>query len=260
LQAELRQQVLELVERVAFAERRVALPRASATLRLADELAREPWHSTAADVTRLVLHSGLGRELERALAERSADLAAELTAIRRRNAGRLDVRALLSDLDLPVEGRLSEEIRDTVFEAMGSVVGVDVVAAPEAETEASAVATGQPEAPARGPLRARSPVFRLEGLVLGGIAQDAALSEAWVSRLWVGLGVVALWLAGTLMAVGGPRALGWLPVALAPCAVALAAPTLGAVAAGIWWLAVASGALAGGVVFAVVFAPAWRRP
>jgi hypothetical protein len=260
LQGELRQQVLELVERVAFAERRVTLPRASATLRLADELAREPWHSTAADVTRLVLHSGLGRELERALAERAADLAADLAAIRRRNAGRLDVRALLSDLDLPVEGRLSEEIRDTVFEAMGSVVGVEVAAAPEEEPEASSAVTGQPEASSRGPLRGRSPVFRLEAFVVGGIAQDAALSEAWVSRLWVGLGVVALWLAGTLMAIGGPRALGWLPVALAPCAVALAAPTLGAVAGGIWWLAVASGALAGGVVFAVVFAPGWRRP
>jgi hypothetical protein len=272
LQAELRQQVLELVERVAFAERRVALPRASATLRLADELAREPWHSTAADVSRLVLHSGLGRELERAMAERAPELAAELLAIRRRNAARLDVRALLSELDLPVEGRLSEEIRDTVFEAMGSVVGVEVAAAPEVQaqeqaqavgevdTEASARTSGRPEAPALGPGPGRAPLFRLEGFVVGGIAQDAALSGAWVSRLWVGLGVVALWLAGTLMAVGGPRALGWLPVALAPCAVALAAPTLGAVAAGIWWLAVASGALAGGVVFAVVFAPAWRRP
>ncbi len=246
LQGELRQRVLELVERVAFAERRVALPRASATLRLADELAREPWHSTTADVTRLVLHSGLGRELERALAERAAELAADLAGIRRRNAGRLVVRALLSDLDLPVEGRLSEEIRDTVFEAMGPVVGVEVAATPEAAV--------------RGPAPGHSPVFRLDGFVVGGIAQDAALSEAWVSRLWVGLGVVALWLAGTLMAIGGPRALGWFPVALAPCALALAAPTLGAVAAGIWWLAVASGALAGGVVFAVVFAPSWRRP
>jgi hypothetical protein len=257
LQAELRQQVLELVERVAFAERRVALPRASATLRLADELAREPWHSTTADVTRLVVHSGLGRELERALAERAPELAADLAAIRRRNAGRLDVRALLSDLDLPVEGRLSEEIRDTVFEAMGPVVGVEVAAAPEAE--ASAGPSGPFEARARGLGPGPSPVFRLDGLVVGGIAQDAALSEAWVGRVWVGLGVVALWLAGTLMAIGGPRALGWFPVALAPCALALAAPTLGAVAAGIWWLAVASGALAGGVVFAVVFAPTWRR-
>jgi hypothetical protein len=41
--------------------------------------------------------------------------------------------------------------------------------------------------------------------------------------------------------------------------VALAAPILGSVGAGVWWLAVASGALAGGVVFAVVFAPAWRK-
>ena len=122
-------------------------------------------------MSRLVLHSGLGRELERALAERAPELAAELSAIRRRNAARLDVRALLSELDLPVEGRLSEEIRDTVFEAMGSAVGVEVAATPEAQAqaqvqaqaqgevdaEASARAGGRPEAPALDPAPGRSP-------------------------------------------------------------------------------------------------------
>jgi hypothetical protein len=237
LRNELRQEVLQFVEQVAFEARRVSLPHDSVVVRLADALAGEPWQSTVADVGRLVAGASLGRELERALAPRVPELQARLAAVRRQNAGRVDVRALLSDLDLPVEGRLSEEIRDTALEAMGEVVGV-------------------PVSPGWSP---RPNVFRVDGFFMGGLVEDAELSRAWVGRVWLGIGLVALWTAGALLAIGGLPALGWLPVALAPCAVALAAPILGSVGAGVWWLAVASGALAGGVVFAVVFAPAWRK-
>ena len=233
LRLDLEQGVYEFLETVAVAERNVALPRPGIRQHLAAELAAEPWQSSVADVLRVIAAAGVGRKLEAALKAHAPDLQRRLDALRRQNAGRLSARTLLAELDLPREGVVSEQIRDVTLEAMGPIVGVPVSAD-------------------------RLNAFAVDVSLTGGVAQDAALSRAWLPRFWLGIGLAALLMALGLIAVGGVPALGWLPVALAPGAAVLVAPLLGAVSIGIWPISILAGAMGGGMAFATLFAPKWN--
>jgi hypothetical protein len=169
------------------------------------------------------------RVSERVLADSTAILARRLAAVRWRHTARINFHEMLYGADLPTEGVLADEVRSATLEGMGPVVGIPV-------------APGTPSA------------LRVEAIAVGGAAHDRALSDAWSEALRrAGIGLVVAW-ALLLVLVGGGRALAWLPVGLAPAAVALLAPALIREPLGLWGLAFVAGALAAGGMIAFAFA------
>ena len=98
----------------------------------------------------------------------------------------------------------------------------------------------------------------IDAAAVGGLACDGALSRAWRPRLGWGLLAAAVVIGAILGASGGVSALAWWPVALMPGAILLSIPAVAGLPVGVLYLAVLAGALAGGAVFAVAFAPGRR--
>jgi hypothetical protein len=197
--------------------------------RLVGALAALPDESRASDVAPLLAEAYGDRVSERVLADSAAILARRLAAVRWRHTARINFREMLYGADLPTEGVLADEVRSATLEGMGPVTGIPVA----------------PETPS---------ALRLEAIGVGGAAHDRALSEAWEEGLRrAAVGLVIAW--GILLAlVGGARGLAWLPVGLAPAAVALLAPTVIREPLGLWNLSFAAGALAAGGTIAFAFA------
>jgi len=156
-----------------------------------------------------------------------------LAQVRLRHAARINFRTMLYGADLPTEGMLSDEVRSATLDAMGWVAGIPVAA-------------GTPGA------------LRLDAMVIGGAANDRALSDFLRPALRAGALLAALALAILLVAAGRGRGLLWLPVGLSPAAVVLIAPSLFGEPVGVLFLSFLAGALAGGSVWAVALAA--RRP
>jgi hypothetical protein len=97
--------------------------------------------------------------------------------------------------------------------------------------------------------------FVIDGAVVGAGPADRALALAWGSRIPLGVAAAALLAALLLMAVGGLRALSYWPAALAPAALVLLVPAVAGLPMGSLLVALFSGALGGGIAFAVAFCP-----
>ena len=128
---------------------------------------------------------------------------------------------MLMGAGLPADGALADQVRGATREAMGPIVGLPVPA-------------GTPGA------------FHLDAVVVGGAAQDLALSRAWFPGLRAGAMVGAVALALILLLVAGARGLLWLPYALAVPAAALIVPALARGSIGVAFVAFLSGVGAAG--------------
>src|SRR6185436_15220013 len=148
-----------------------------------------PDDATAADVSATLAETYGDRLSERVLADSATILTRRLAAVRWRHTARINFHDMLYGADVPTEGVLADEVKSATLEGMGPVVGLPV--APGA-----------------------SSAMHVEAVVVGGAANDRALSDAWSDSLrWGGGAVVAFW-AGLLVLVGGATALAWLPLGL----------------------------------------------
>lgn len=225
------QEIERFVEETAVAGRHLTLPHAGQRQRLIDAVLASPDEPMLADVLS-GLNEVLGpRASARVALTQATELRRRLIVVRRRAIVAWNARAILSDADLPTEGGLPDQVRNATLEAMGPIVGVPV-------------APGTPGA------------IPVDAAVAGGVISDEALSARWPPRLRLGLLAAAAACALLLAALGGRRALSWLPVALAPAAIVLIVPTVLGVATSALFAAVLSGAVGGGTVFALAYAPA----
>jgi len=225
------QAIERFIEETAVAGRHLTLPHSGQRQRLIDTVLASPEEPLLADVTG-GLNELLGDHVPaRTVLAQATELRRRLIALRHRAIVAWNARAILSDADLPTEGGLPDEVRNATLEAMGPIVGVPA-------------APGTPGS------------FSIDVAVAGGVISDQALSARWPRRLQEGLLLAALACALLLAALGGPRALSWLPVALAPAAIVVIVPTVLGVAARALFAAVLSGAVGGGTVFALAYAPA----
>ena len=218
------------VEEIAAAGHHVTLPHASQRQRLIDTLVA-PEEPSLADVVAGITEVLGPRTPAKVAVAQATELRRRLIALRRRAIVAWHARAILSDADLPTEGGLSDEVRNATLEAMGPIVGVPTV-------------PGTPGA------------FSIDAALAGGVVSDQALSVRWPPRLRLGLLAAAAACALLLAALGGRRALPWLPVALAPAAIVLIVPTVLGVSTSALYAAVLSGAVGGGTLFALAYAPA----
>jgi hypothetical protein len=233
LKEEIAVEVGRFLEQVALAERQAAPPRTADRQRLVDDLAAGGAEVPVAEISASLAQVYGRRVSPAALRARAVELRARLGRVWRQHAARINEREMLFGADLPTEGVLSEEVRDATREAMGPIVGLPVAAG----------------VPGARPVQA---------VPVGGAPSDRALSQAWPPRLRLGLGGAAMVAALLLGAIGGLRALAWWPLALAPAALLVLVPVVGAVPVGLPYLAVLAGALAGGMAFAVAYAPGRR--
>jgi len=225
------QEIERFVEETAVAGRHLTLPHAGQRQRLIDTVLASPDEPMLADVM-----SGLDelpgpRVSARDALAQATELRRRLIALRQRAVVAWNARAILSNADLPTEGGLPDQVRNATLEAMGPIVGIPV-------------APGTPGA------------LPIDAALAGGVISDEALSARWPPRLRLGLLAAAAACALLLAALGGRRALPWVPVALAPAAIVLIVPTVLGVATSALFAAVLSGAVGGGTVFALAYAPA----
>jgi hypothetical protein len=197
--------------------------------RIAETLAALPGDASLAEV-RAVLGAGYGgRLVEPALGNAAQALRRRIEIVRRRHTARINFREMLYGADLPTEGVLADEVRSATLEAMGPVAGIPVPAG-----SASA--------------------FSVDAAPIGGGANERALSEAWGAALRSGGLAAAGALAIVLLLSGGARGITWLPVALAPAAVAVLPAEILREPLGLWSLSFLAGALAAGAVTALALA------
>jgi hypothetical protein len=201
--------------------------------RLVDALAALPDDATVRDVQGVLAAAYGPRLSERVRAETAAILARRMAGVRWRHTARINFHEMLYGADLPTDGVLADEVRTATLEGMGPVVGIPVAA-------------GNPAA------------VHVDAALIGGVAHDRALSEAWLVGLRAGAFVAVLAWAILLVLVGGPGALAWLPVAVAPAAAAAVVPAVVREPMGLWSLSLLAGAFAAGGVVATAFAA--RRP
>ncbi len=197
--------------------------------RLADEIGGASVDASIDDLRRtLAAHLGaqLGEERVTGLA---VAMQPRLTFVRLRAAARINFRAMLYGADLPTDGMLSDEVRSATREAMGAVVGIPVA----------------PEMPG---------ALRLDGVAVGGAANDRALSEFLRPALRWGAIAVAVVLAVLLIWAGRGRGLLWWPVALAPAAVGVIVPAVWGEPVGLRYVSLLVGVLAAGVTATVAAA------
>jgi len=200
--------------------------------RLIDELGAQPFDASLVDVMGPVaLFWGRRRLPETMLPLAAADLHRRLAAVRRLHSARISFNDVLYGADLPTEGVLSEEVRDATLDAMGPIAAVPVA----------------PDAPG---------AFLVDAAAVGGAACDRALSNAWLPRLALGVGGLAVIIGFLLLALSGTAGLVWWPIGFGPAAPLVVVPGLAGVPVGSLYLAVLAGALAGGVGLAVAFSPA----
>lgn len=219
------------VEEAALAAHHVTRPQPAQRQRLIGALLAAPDQPSLAEVLR-GMGDVLGPRTPPAVVQAKAEeLRRRLGALRQRAVVARYAKAILADADLPTEGGLSDQVRDATLEAMGPIAGVPV-------------ARGTPHA------------FSIDAAVAGGVVSDQVLSARWPPRLRLGLLAAAAACALLLAALGGRRALAWLPIALAPAALVLIVPTLLGVSTSALFAAVLSGAVGGGIVFALAYAPA----
>ncbi|HEY2731207.1 MAG TPA: hypothetical protein VGK52_14795 [Polyangia bacterium] len=207
--------------------------RAGEQARLVDALVALPDDATAADVSRVLAATYAARLSERALADTAAIVARRIELVRWRHTARINFHEMLYGADLPTDGVLADEVRSATLEGMGPVVGIPV-------------ASGNPAA------------LRIEAALIGGVAHDRALSDAWLEGLRRGTVFVLVAWSLLLALVGGAGGLAWLPLAFAPAAAVVLGPALAREPVGLWALSLLSGALAAGGVVATAFAA--RRP
>jgi hypothetical protein len=206
---------------------------ASEQARVVDALAALPDDATTNDVARVLAATYGERLSERALADTAAIVAQRMTAVRWRHTARINLHEMIYGADLPTDGVLADEVRTATLEGMGPVVGIPVP-------------------------RSTPAALHIDAALVGGVAHDRALSDAWLSGLLRGVKyAVGVW-AVLLVLLGGLGALAWLPLALAPAAAAALAPALVREPVGLWSLSLLAGALAAGAVVAAAFAA--RRP
>ena len=160
------------------------------------------------------------------LAGAASVLRRRLEILRRRHTARINFRDMLYGADLPTEGVLADEVRSATLEAMGPVVGV-------------------PTAPGS------VPAFTLDAAPIGGAANERALSDAWGPMLRVGGLLAGGAVALLLLIMGGGRGLAWMPVAVAPTAVAALPAEILREPLGLWSLSFLAGALAAGAATAL---------
>lgn len=200
--------------------------------RLIDELGAQPFDASLVDVMGPVaLFWGRRRLPETMLPLAAADLHRRLAAVRRLHSARISFNDVLYGADLPTEGVLSEEVRDATLDAMGPIAAVPVA----------------PDAPG---------ALLVDAAAVGGAACDRALSIAWLPRLALGVGGLAVIIGFLLLALSGTAGLVWWPIGFGPAAPLVVVPGLAGVPIGSLYLAVLAGALAGGVGLAVAFSPA----
>ncbi|HVR04237.1 MAG TPA: hypothetical protein VMT47_19015, partial [Polyangia bacterium] len=207
--------------------------RASEQVRLVDALVALPDDATVVDVSRVLAATYAARLSERALADTAAIVARRMEVVRCRHTARINFHEMLYGADLPTDGVLADEVRSATLEGMGPVVGIPV-------------ASGNPAA------------LRIDAALIGGVAQDRALSDAWLEGLRRGTVFVLLAWSLLLALVGGAGGLRWLPLAFAPATAVVLGPALAREPIGLWGLSLLSGALAAGGVVATAFAA--RRP
>jgi hypothetical protein len=211
-----------------LAAARTALSRDSAGLSAAEQeraaraLAAIDGDASAATVTAALRKALETRTGDPAVTARLvARLAALVSATRTRHSARLNERDMLMGAGLPSDGALADQVRGATREAMGPIVGLPVPA-------------GTPGA------------FHMDAVVVGGAAQDLALSRAWFPGLRAGAMMGAVALALILLLVAGARGLLWLPYALALPAAALIVPALARGSIGVAFVAFLSGVGAAG--------------
>jgi hypothetical protein len=201
--------------------------------RVVDAVSGLPDDATADDVARVLAATYGERLSERALVDTAAIITQRMAAVRWRHTARINLHEMIYGADLPTDGVLADEVRTATLEGMGPVVGMPV----------------PPATPA---------ALHIDVALVGGVAHDRALSEAWLFGLRRGVAYAAGAWALLLVLLGGLGALGWLPLALAPAAAAALAPALVREPVGLWSLSLLAGALAAGAVVAAAFAA--RRP
>jgi hypothetical protein len=201
--------------------------------RVVDAVSGLPDDASADDVARVLAATYGERLSERALGDTAAIITQRMAAVRWRHTARINLHEMIYGADLPTDGVLADEVRTATLEGMGPVVGMPV----------------PPATPA---------ALHIDAALVGGVAHDHALSEAWLFGLRRGVAYAAGGWALLLVLLGGLGALGWLPLALAPAAAAALAPALVREPVGLWSLSLLAGALAAGAVVAAAFAA--RRP
>jgi hypothetical protein len=206
--------------------RAYALPlRPAEQERLASQLAALPDDAGVAEV-RAVLAGVYGGRLSGAVLDATAGVVERrIAGVRRRHTARINFKEMLYGADLPTEGVLADEVRAATLEGMGPVVGIPLA-------------------------RAGAAAFAIDAAAVGGAVHDRLLSDTWQASLRGGVTAAVVALALLLLLAGGGRGLAWLPVALAPFAVALLPAALLREPLGLWSLSFLAGALAGGAVMA----------
>jgi hypothetical protein len=200
---------------------------------LARGLASLPPEAGPADVRASIAAATGGRLPQATVGEAANTIREQLAAARRRHTARINFKEMLYGADLPTEGVLADEVRGATLEAMGPIVGLPVAAG------------------SRG-------AYAVDAVAVGGAANDRELSDAWDAALGRGAAGALAALAALLLWLGGPRALGWLPVAIAPAAAALLPSALLREPLGLPSLSFLAGTLAAGAAVAVLLA-AGRR-
>ena len=190
--------------------------------------------TSSADDVRVALAAAYGARMPDAILRTSADtLTRRVAAVRRRHVARTNFKDMLYGAQLPTEGVLADEVRSATLEAMGPVVGIPA-------------AFDNPAA------------LKLDLVPVGGAPNDRTLSQRWNRALAVGVGAAAGLLGILLVIVGGPLALLWLPLGLAPLAAAIAPAALLGEPVGLPTIAFYGGALAAGAILAMAVADRTR--
>ena len=161
-------------------------------------------------------------------------LARQLGAVRLRHAARIYEREMLASASLPSDGRLADQVRAATRDALGPVVGLPVA-------------------------RQAAGAFLLDAVVVGGAANDRALSAAWLPGLRWGALAGAAGLAIIMVLVAGLRGVLFYPLALALPAAALILPAATRDPVGALLVDFLAGAAAAGGVLASSLAARRRR-
>lgn len=223
-------EVVSFLEQTGLAERRVGLPHPAERQRLIDGLLALPGAPAPAQVAKLLGELWGRRTPARLLETRGVELAHRLVNARRLAIANGYARTILADANLPSVGALADEVREATLEAMGPIIGIPV----------------SREAPN---------ALVIDAAVVGAAASDRALAVAWGPRIRIGVLLAALGLAALLFLIGGVKALGYWPAALAPAALVLLVPAVAGLPMGSLLVALFAGALGGGAGFAVGFSP-----
>jgi hypothetical protein len=158
-----------------------------------------------------------------------APLARQLGEVRSRHSAHFYFKDMLAGAGLPFDGPLADEVRAATREAMGPIVGLPVAG----ETPGA---------------------YRLDVMVVGGAANDRALSSAWLPGLRMGAVFGAVGLAILLLLAAGFRGVLWYPLALALPAAALIVPALTRDPIGVLFVGFLAGTCAAGAALATALA------